>query len=104
MGSESRIKRNFKVIASLIAGVLLGVIMFSFFYVTIEADHDCAGEDCQICICIEKCSQILKYTGSGVVSNIAAVSLAAYLIERVFANELFVRQQTPVSAKVQLNN
>ena len=91
--------------ASLTVMVLLFVMLFSISYVTLESDHDCCGEECHICECLEACGNALRLvrTGSGTGANAAITTYAVFfLITVVFANAVFTRE-TPVSDKIRLN-
>lgn len=36
------------------------VILFSGLVIALEAEHDCQGEECEICLCIEECILTLE--------------------------------------------
>ena len=92
-----------------IAAVTMGLMMlvlvaFSAFYIAAEADHDCCGEDCQICACIHQCEKTLRGIGDGtavqcatIVPAILILFAAAFVIPAVFRDTL-------ISRKVRLNN
>jgi hypothetical protein len=85
--------------------VLLFVMLFSISYVTLESDHDCCGEECHICECLEACGNALRLvrTGAGTGANAAITTYAVFfLITAFFANAVFTRE-TPVSDKIRLN-
>ena len=94
-----------KIAASLTVMVLLFVMLFSISYVTLESDHDCCGEECHICECLEACGNALRLvrTGAGTGANAAITTYAVFfLITVIFANAVFTRE-TPVSDKIRLN-
>ncbi len=94
-----------KIAASLTVTVLLFVMLFSISYVSLESDHDCCGEECHICECLEACGNALRFvrTGAGTGANAAITAYAVFfLITVVFANAIFTRE-TPVSDKIRLN-
>ena len=94
-----------KIAASLTVTVLLFVMLFSISYVTLESDHDCCGEECHICECLEACGNALRLvrTGAGTGSNSVITAYAVFFfITVVFANAIFTRG-TPVSDKIRLN-
>ena len=38
-----------RVATGIMALMMLVVVLFSFFYIAVEAGHDCRGENCPIC-------------------------------------------------------
>ena len=58
----------------LLAAVLAVVMLSSAVYIAVEADHDCAGDDCAICHQISVCEDLLK--SLGLVGAAAAVTAA----------------------------
>ncbi|MBR2834857.1 MAG: hypothetical protein IKE43_03970 [Coriobacteriales bacterium] len=92
-------------ITSTIMGLMLvALVLFSSFYLVAEANHDCSGEDCPICECIQQCIQTLQQIGEGAVSLTAAVIPAFACLILVFLPVTLLPQNTLVSNKVRLNN
>jgi hypothetical protein len=93
-----------KIAAVIISLLMIALVLFSFIYVVAEADHDCEGEHCQVCECIEICAGILQRFGfkasSSVQLGVAALIplLAAVILSGTHT------ETTPVSLKVRLNN
>ncbi|MCR5649665.1 MAG: hypothetical protein K6F86_00615 [Lachnospiraceae bacterium] len=92
------------VTAGIMAVMMLVVVLFSSFFIAAHADHDCTGEDCPICACIQQCENNIHGTGSGI-TDFSVVILP------VFITFLFIsfgapsfKLGTPVSTKVRLNN
>ena len=94
-----------KIAASLTVLVLLFVLLFSISYVTLESDHDCCGEECHVCECLEACGNALRLfrCSAGSADN-AAIGLSAvfFAITLVFASAIFGKE-TPVTDKIRLN-
>ena len=42
-----------KIAAGIMGFMMLAFVLFSAFYIAAEAEHDCEGEGCPICVCIE---------------------------------------------------
>ena len=94
-----------KIAASLTVMVLLFVLLFSISYVTLESDHDCCGEECHVCECLEACGNALRLfrTGAGSIAHAAITTHAIFfVITIVFASAVFGKE-TPVSDKIRLN-
>lgn len=92
-----------RIIAGIMVIMLLAIVLFSAFYIAAEADHDCTGDDCPICACIQQCENILNQVGDGA----ARVSMAApviFLLLFVLFPAQSIPQETLISRKVRLNN
>lgn len=93
-----------RIIAGMIAVLMiLGVLFFSF-YISSELEHNCTGGDCPICASIQQCENVLHKIGGGIalaVSIILPVLLICVLIY-ISGNDLL--QATPVSRKIRMND
>ena len=86
-------------------GVILVLsLLLSLSFVAFEAHHDCEGEDCPICICLEECVNTIKgfCDSLPILSAFAAVFCAAVLCSFVLSKELVFN--TPISIKVRMND
>ncbi|MBR4431384.1 MAG: hypothetical protein IKS75_08820 [Clostridiales bacterium] len=93
-----------KAIAAITAIALLSVILLAGLFIILEADHDCEGEDCPVCECIEQCQATLHQLGTAAVTGMAVLFPILLLIASGIHFVRVVRRETPVSIKVQLNN
>ena len=98
-----------RILAGILAVLVLFIVVFSAFYVAMEADHDCCAHsasehECPICECLEKCEAVLSAFRSVSVKSVHTVFAVIVLIS--IAHILFAKfsPRTPVSSKVQLNN
>jgi hypothetical protein len=93
-----------RIAAGVTSLLLLVIALFSAFYLAAEAGHDCAGEDCPICACIQRCESALRGFGGGTAAllSVAAPIFFILLFAALFAAALPL--ETPVSRKVRLNN
>ncbi len=99
--TQSKMNRTF---AGIMSVLMLLVVFFSAIFIAFHTDHDCKGEDCPICACLEQCENILhgasdgsQFTASGF---IPVVLIAGYIL----VSYCIVISDTPVSAKVRMNN
>lgn len=53
-----------RVMAGLCAAFMLATIAFSSIFISVEADHDCDGQDCPICLEMQNCIENLQLVGS----------------------------------------
>ena len=99
--SLSRAKR---LAAGSLGLLLLVLLLFSSFYIAAEADHDCAGEDCAICVCIRLCESTLRVLGSGVPVLTAAAVPALLFPALIAVFSLSFPLETLISNQVRLND
>ena len=98
---RSKSQRN---VAILLGIVILLALLLSAFCIVAEIDHDCTGENCPICACIQQCENNIRQMGDGTVAMIAAVLLiAVFLLPPLFI-VTNLSQATLVTQKVRLNN
>ena len=55
-----------RIFSGLCAAFLLAVVVFSSAFVAAEANHDCAGHDCPICLEMQNCVANFQLLGSSV--------------------------------------
>ena len=92
-----------KMLSAVTVLLLTVVVLCSSFFLAVEADHDCCGdEDCPVCACIELCERILCHVGRGALA--AAVMLLP--VVALFAAAVTATRErpweTPVSRKVRI--
>ncbi len=96
-------KRN-RIIALLLAVIVLFIMAFSLAVVAAEADHECCGEDCPICELIAVCEN--NFRGMSLILVFVSL-LVALALMRTFLRDthaFLCQSQTPVSLKVKLTN
>ncbi|MCR4591514.1 MAG: hypothetical protein K5668_11945 [Lachnospiraceae bacterium] len=93
-----------KLTACIMAAMMLFAVMFSVFFITVHADHDCTGEDCPVCAVIHQCENIIHGLGDGGAAVSAVLIPIAALSLFVSIHACFFAGDTPVSRKVRLNN
>ena len=93
-----------RITAMVFAAIVLLSMIFSLFIIVSEADHDCTGEDCPVCLCIRLCSDVLnRFRKKTVpVARILLPMLCVLPAAAVFS--ALMAEQTPVKGKVRLNN
>ena len=58
-----------RVLSGLCAAFVLATIAFSSVFVTVEADHDCHGQDCPVCLEMQACVANFQLLGSSAASG-----------------------------------
>ena len=102
-GSETMTKQK-RTIALLLAAALCFAMLFSAFFIGMEAHHDCTGADCVICDCIHTCENILKTSAAAImllISLLVCISAFFYVQEAISSCTGLV---TLISLKVKLSN
>ena len=94
-----------KAAAGVMAVMMLLVMLLSSFFIAAHADHhDCTGEDCPICACIQQCENNIRGIGSSI-TVVSAVVLPVFIgLQLTFSGILSFQWNTPVSTKVRMNN
>lgn len=96
-------KQN-RVFSMLMAGIIAFALLFSVAFITVEANHDCSGDNCPICQQINTCQNILD----GIALAGAAAGFVAALLHILYKLILPYTEDIPkitlVSLKVKLLN
>jgi hypothetical protein len=102
--NNRNISENKRFVVGIIAAMMLIVVLFSSFYIAIESGHDCTGEDCPICSCIQQCENTLRSIGSGLSFYHLTFSPVLMILTLFVLAVPSVQLNTLVSQKVRLNN
>ncbi|MCR5060383.1 MAG: hypothetical protein K6A80_05035 [Saccharofermentans sp.] len=100
----SVLSKHKKIMAGIMGILMLFIVLFSAFYIIAEADHDCDGEDCPVCTCIQQCVNTLHQTDDGMPRQAAVIVSVVLLSVSVVIPVLVIPLETPVSSKVRLND
>ena len=93
-----------RLIALSISLLLVFVLLASQFFVIVEAEHDCSGENCPVCRFLTIVENTLKQL------SFAICSVAAFFLLRASVAKLqpilgeILPQTNPVALKVKLSN
>lgn len=101
--NAERLDMRRKIIAGTLSFMMLFAFLFSVVFISVEADHDCEGEHCEICQCIDMCLTVLKTTGIAAVTFFA-LSVFERQKEMICHLENIMCHKTPTDLKIQLNN
>ncbi len=100
---DKRIKRQKK--TALVMCILFIVVTFAcLFYIEKELNHECKGEDCPVCACIQQAQQMLKKLSTGMAVSQAAGLIVVAAVSVAFTWSLFIIKNSPIRQKVRLNN
>ena len=96
-------KKQLRVTALIFAALFVLALVFSLAFMIAEADHDCTGEECQICRQLAVCVSVLRRMTVAVI--IAAAVLLAVRAAVAFVSAAVSHVDcTPVLFKVKLLN
>ncbi|MCR5153299.1 MAG: hypothetical protein K6B75_00475 [Lachnospiraceae bacterium] len=93
-----------KVISVAVLFVTVLFLLFSGFYITEHADHECNHDHCPVCEMIEVCSMILKITGTGIVFAAVYIGLHTEFFLRTVTYILCLTEDSLIARKVRLND
>lgn len=93
-----------RTMALVISVFILVISLFSTFFIAEESNHDCTGQDCPICACIQQAEQTVKNLGSGILSEGLGLAIAGIVAILLIEIEIFVPASSPVAQKVRMNN
>ncbi|MCD8376783.1 MAG: hypothetical protein LUD69_07545 [Oscillospiraceae bacterium] len=93
-----------RLLAGLLAAAVAAALLFSVFYIAAEAGHDCTGEGCPICACIQRLEQAAQRLGTGGAARTASASAAIFLLSALPLCALEVLRATPAGQRVRMNN
>lgn len=92
-----------RILSAVAAALFLGFQVFSAAYIIHEADHDCCGEGCPICVQIEQCVSNFQQTGTGIEADTTVVPIPVFAVEAAIPAEVQLPSLSLVSQKVQFN-
>ena len=97
-------RRKIFVVSAVLCVLLVLSTFASASFIALETEHDCEGEDCHICECIELCEAILQQVGTAlpVVTALLVFSVSSLFLHLPDVDVFCLR--TPVSQKIRLNN
>ena len=61
----SKLTEHKRIAAGILGMLILLIMLFSSIYIASEVNHECRGEDCPICVCIQQCENTLHSIGNG---------------------------------------
>ena len=93
-----------RICAVLFAAVLCFVAVFSAFIIAAEANHDCIGDGCVFCSCIDICENALKTLTSISVAVLLCISSVSFAAICVCGTKSLIFNPSLVFLKVKLSD
>ena len=89
---------------SLLLALMLAVsLCLSVFFVSHHLEHDCFGEDCQVCAILQIAKANLQNLNFGATLSVQVRNFSLFIFS-FSAVTVFLVLKTPVSEKIKLNN
>ena len=98
-----KVKNAKRILAGVLALLLLLALVLCALCIAAEADHDCTGEDCPVCALVHQCENLLRQLAAAIAAA-AAAAVVGVLCTSAVRHPCILRRVTPVSFKVRLNN
>ena len=93
-----------RILAMLMAVAVFAVMLSSALFLAEEADHDCIGDGCQICVQMNVCRGILKSLSLALHAAVAAFAVVYILCGSFWPREESTGHVTLITLKVKLSN
>ena len=90
--------------AAAFALLLASVMLFSVLYIVFEADHDCCGEGCAVCILLQACENLLQNLLPAAAFLLAVWCFCALVRRFAEPDFCFERLHTLIVLKVKLSD
>ncbi len=91
-------------LAVLFAVLFVFTMLSSELYIALEADHDCAGENCSVCAQIGVCHFVLKLLAGAAVAFLVVTIRLRLIMQDGLPIALNVKNTTPIKLRVKLLN
>ncbi len=93
-----------KITACIMAFMMLLFMLSSFFFISSHVHHNCHGEDCPVCACIQMCENSIRGCGSEAAAVASVIIPILAFILTISAGVNSFTPDTLVSRKVRLDN
>ena len=98
-----KLKKN-RVIACLVSVIMLASLFLSLFYIVMEAGHECEGEECHVCECVEQCMGAVRRLCEGTPHILVFAALIFFVAVTGTLSEQHISFETLVSKKIRMND
>ena len=94
-----------RIMAAMIALVVVCLLVFSSVFLAKESGHDCSGQDCPVCAEMQACSAVIRRLGSAAVPVLLAILVFSFWLTAEIYRPVFTPLLlTLVSLKIRLND
>jgi hypothetical protein len=89
---------------ALVYGAFLAALIFSVFFITLHADHDCSpGEYCPVCVQICAAMNLLRHCGQAPARILGGFGFFGAAVELLKFSSPCLTRLTSVSLKIRMN-
>ncbi|MBP5761750.1 MAG: hypothetical protein J6W48_02140 [Lachnospiraceae bacterium] len=96
--------KNIQFLPLILSAVMFLLMAFSAFYIAEETVHECSGEECPVCECLQICEGILYETQGARLIIISALIAYALICRIGMTGSTVFSFDTLVSEKVRMDN
>ena len=93
-----------RILAMVMAVAIFAVMLSAALFLAEEANHDCIGDGCQICLQLNLCRGVLKSLSLALPAALAALAVACILWGSFWPCQRSDGHVTLVALKVKLSN
>ena len=101
---EYKTSRSKRIASGIIGIMMLVIMLFSAFYIASEAVHDCSGEDCPVCTCIQLCKNSLHQTCVSTTGHSPLLFLSGLVLLLKALFEVIRPHDSLITRKIRMNN
>lgn len=97
-------KKATKVTAVIVIAILLCSMLYSIFFITNNARHDCTGESCPVCEQLQIAGSIVNKVSTAITTIVAAIFLC---VSTQICGNMYQRsivENSPIRLKVKMLN
>ena len=101
---KNSLKNAHRIIAGIMGMMMLVMMLFSFFYIAAESRHNCCGDDCPVCACIDHCMRTIRQVNTAAKVSVAVIIPFLLVLVSTLTAVYVVSGETLVSRKVRMDN
>lgn len=97
-------KKVSKILSIILSVTLIFILSCSFIYIVKEANHDCDGDNCLICLNIRQCEENIRIKTGGAINLFQLTAVMTALLFLPIFTENDIPKKTLIIQKVRLND
>lgn len=95
-------KKTFKIFSMIITAIVVATMFFSVAFISLNAHHECDGENCPICELLQVAESVLSKLQTAVVSVAIVVSLCIFTQQVMIDFSDVITYDSPIRLKVKM--
>ena len=93
-----------KKFSAFLVATTASVLILSVAYIIAESNHDCTGDDCSVCVCIEQCLNNFRTLGTSDEMQAEIFIVEKFSEPPIFIYVCLILSITLINSKVRLDN